>query len=84
MAYKVVAFQKVENTVGSNEEVHWKTTYSWEKVTLTGGHRRGQKEWRLETRWNAESHMPSREAGEECCGSRCCKMSPVASSNRTP
>lgn len=53
MAYKVVAFQKVENTVGSNEEVHWKTTYSWEKVTLTGGHRRGQKEWRLETCWNA-------------------------------
>lgn len=81
--YKVVAFQKVENTVVSTEEERWRTTCSWEMVTLTAGHPRGQREWRPGTRWNAESHMQSREAGEECCGSRCCKMSPVALSNRT-
>lgn len=31
-----------------------------------------------------ESRTQSREAGEECCGSRCCKMSLVALSSRTP
>lgn len=84
MVYKVVAFQKVGSTVVSNEAAHWRTTYSWEMATLTGGHQRGQKEWRLETHWNAGSRMRSREADEECCGSRCCKMSLVALSSRTP
>lgn len=44
MVYKVVAFQKVENTVVSTEEEHWRTTCSWEMVTLTVGHLRGQRE----------------------------------------
>lgn len=83
MVCKVVAFQKVGSRVVNNEVVRWRPTYSWEMVTGTGGHQRGQKEWRLETRWNAESHKQSREAGEECCGSRSCKMSLVAWSSRS-
>lgn len=53
MACKVVASQKVGNRVVSIEGVHWRPTYSWGMVTGTGGHPRGPREWRLETRWNA-------------------------------
>lgn len=53
MVCKVVASQKVGNRVVSNEVVHSRPTCSWGMVTGTGGHQRGQKEWRLETRWNA-------------------------------
>lgn len=69
--------------VGNSEEEHWRTTCSLEMVTLTGGHLKDQKEWRLETHWNAGSHTLSMVADEECCGSKCCKKSPVALSNRT-
>lgn len=73
MAYKVVAFQKVESTEENSEEEHWKTTCSLEMVTSIGGHLKAQKEWRLETRWNA-----AEQRQDYFCQSQSCNYGPTS------